>query len=331
MDQFKYDGQIIAYHSFNKDMDRCIIPLGKPGGKTVGLYEFASVFGAPDKRGFRFKVLWMEYGEESDYDKAAETLKMMEDAETEKSIFAVFDREGAGILSEINKLTPGSIETVYAAEDNVTDIRKQLEEIPGLPEIEYCYAPDPENLFVAIRNSLFGQKMNCPYCGEPMQMGYIYAPQSIQAYWTPNQDLIGDVGVIEEKDKILPMREDMRDYDSLGELLTGVSHEDVARGFLCRRCGKMVVDMSHVLIRIKDKTYFEANGLPADYQEADEVDDGSGLADSISALGGTLKNMFGRKKADSTEAKYAKKARKQGYAEDDEPKRRGLFGGPKVE
>ena len=335
MPEFIYNGKTVSYHSFCDSGERWIIPLGKPKGEKLALYEFASKFGSPDLRGFSFSVLWMLYGDEPDGDKAYETLRMMESEGCEKSTFVVFDSEGAGIIRELYGLRPECIEKVFADEDTKDVLEALIKDMTGFPEVGYCTAQDPQNLFAAVSNSFFGRKMECPYCGSDMQMGYIYGPQTGETFWTTNPDLIKTA--YGESEAVIPMRDTFRDYDSLRELFSGISPEVVPRGFLCRKCGKMVVDMSPALIHFKDRIYFEANGLPEDY--AVHYEDEEEKEDAFSAVGDSLRRVFARKKGDSNADDNAKQMRqrekelekKYGSGED-RPRKHGLFGrGPKVE
>ena len=339
MGEFKYNEKMYTYHPMGLDMEQAIIPLGKPRGAKTALYDFASFFASPDSMGFRFKVMWLEYVDgEIAYDRAAETKIMTRVCGCHKSHFVVFDEEGAETFVEIQKNWPELIDRVFADEENGAAIRKKVAELPDDLEVEYVYAPNTEDVFIAVKSAIFGQKMDCPYCGNPMQMGYIYSPQHVEAKWTIDPDLVGDFGGFGEG-KVLPLREDFTGYDGLGELIAGHSRKRVSRGFLCRHCGKMVVDMSHALIYFKDKVYFEANGLPEDYTEVPEEDENN--VDSFTVWGESLRNMFGAKNRGKSLGRQPKddpgapaKPEKEyrGKRDDEEPKRRSIFGrGPKVE
>lgn len=296
MPEFKYNGKTITYHSFSEDVDQCIIPLGAPKGKKLALYEFASHFGSPDSRGFRFKVLWMEYGDESVSDKAFETMQMMKASGCEKSNFLIFDREGAEIAAELYRQWPECIEKLFADDMARTGIKEAIKDTAGMPEIEYYGAPVLEDLIFAIKSSIFGKKMNCPYCGETMQMGYVYAFENIQAYWTMDPDLVGNGSEFSPEGRVLPLRENFKGYGTFGELFRRTSPEDVSKGYLCRRCGKMVIDMSPVMIHFRDKAFFEANDLPEDLDESIEIEKDSKIQDAFSVWGDTLKGVFARDK-----------------------------------
>ncbi|MCR4709116.1 MAG: PF20097 family protein [Clostridiales bacterium] len=339
MGEFTYNEKMYSYHSMGLDMEDAIIPLGKPRGLKTALYEFTTYFANPDSKGFRFKVMWLEYEEgETAYDRAAETKIMTRLSGCHKSHFVVFDEEGAETLIEIHKNWPELIDRIFADEDKGAEISKVLAELPDDLKVEYLYAPDAENLFIAVKSAIFGKKMDCPFCGHPMQMGYIYAPQDREAQWTMDPDRIGNYNTTGDG-KVLPMREDFTNYDSLGELLSRHPADSVSRGFLCRHCGKMIVDMSHALIYFKDKVYFEANGLPENYTEVAEEDEN--IVDSFTVWGESLRNMFGAKNKGKSLGRQPKddpgapaKPEKEyrGKRDDEEPKRRSIFGrGPKVE
>jgi len=296
MPEFKYNGKTITYHSFSEDVERCIIPLGKPGGKRLSLYEFASRFGSLDSGGFRFKVLWMEYGDESVSDKALETIQMMKDSGCERSIFVLFDREGAETAAELYRQWPGCIEKLFADDRERNEIERAVKDADGMPDIEFYGAPVLEDLIFAIKSSIFGKKMNCPYCGETMQMGYVYAFENIQAYWTMDPDLVGNGSEFSSEGRVLPLRENFKGYGTFGELFRRTSPEDVSKGYLCRRCGKMVIDMSPVMIHFRDKSFFEANDLPLDCEETFEDEQGSKIQDAFSVWGDALKGVFTRDK-----------------------------------
>ena len=342
MAEFVYNGKNIKYHLFNEDRNECIIPLGNPGGDRLALFDFAKVFGSPDEGGKRFKVAWMEYGEESDYDKACETIEMMKDSGTEKSNFALFGRDGANIISEIFRLFPNMVSKVYADEGLMDETEAILKGIEGFPKAEYCYSPDIKDLFTAIRNSLLGWAVRCPYCGRNMQLGFVYGLEPVQAFWTADSAYIGDGPEFDEGNaSILPLRDNFKGYDTWGELFTGIPASSVAKGHLCRRCGKMVIDMAPALIHFKDKLYIETNGMPEPaMDEDDKAGENKPPRDAFAVWGNTFRSMFkkgndedpGRPDNADELAKRERELEKKYAKQNGEPKRRSFFGrGPKVE
>ncbi len=336
MAEFKYNDKLYTYHSMGMDSDRAIISLGKPRGEKTAQYNYMAYFSAPDNKGFKFKTMWMEYEkDEIAYDRAQETKIMADLCGADKSHFVIFDKEGAETLIEINKNWPELIDRVFADAEDANDIKPVFEKNSDPVNCEYIYGATPEEVFSNLKSTILGKKKDCPFCGHPMQMGYVYAPQTIEACWTPHAENIGEHDSFEKKD-ILPLRDDFKGYEKMREFLLGKDIENVSEGYLCRRCGKMIIDMAPVLIYYKDKMYLEANGLPDGYSEIPE-DEQEKFLGGLTSVGNSVRNMiggFGKHLQPKNDPGAPKKPEKEyhGERDDDEPKRRSIFGrGPKVE
>ena len=180
--------------------------------------------------------------------------------------------------------------------------------------------------------------------GKPMDSGYIYGSQNSPAYWTEDDAMVGTTFEFGPVDRVIQLRSSYGKR-KLSERLVGTSCEDYPRGYLCRSCGKMLIDMAPAMIYYKDEKYLEAHPedlsrVPADKEPGAMAKFSKYIRSFTNAFDDAdpedvrpaVRNVDGEIVRTDTNKVIGKDHQKKKKYKEDEPKRRSFFGrGPKVE
>ena len=337
MGEFLYNGKLLYYTDYNEGDDEALLLLKSPGENSAIRNAVGSAFRRPDADGRGRRVIWIDFlgqglskssedgqGVRTDPEERACQLKeVLERLFLEKTDFTIGDKEGAEIFCAFAASWPEMIGKTYVPEG----LREALENAASGHEelkiegITYFSCSDVGEFGTRLRATVYGLDKECPFCGRTMEMGYIYGAQTSAAYWTADPTQVGTTFEFGPVDKIFQLRS-RYGKRTLTEALTGPDINDYSRGYLCRSCGKMLIDMSPALVYYEDPIYLKANEGKID----------PSLPRKSEKPEGVLKKYFGSlvRNHDGEEIKEPKQKVKSKKYKDDEPKRRGIFG-PKVE
>ncbi len=333
MGSFIYKDRLVYYHEFSEDVKnrKRIIILKSSGEFEYFKHNTASELGYYSSDGPAYNVMWMEYGMQEGktvsngpVDTAAEIAGLIEHLGESVMDFIIGDEEGAEIFGAFNEQYPDLTGKVYVPEAVRECFENAVKDNYKKADTVFFYYDKPENFSLRLRAAVYGLDKECPFCGGVMEMGYLYGAQSQPAYWTENISLVGSTNEFGLPEGVYPLRNRYSNKISLSEHLTGVSADDNARGYLCRKCGKMMLDMARMLVYYEDPVYLKENEGNIDPELARKSDKKeSVLKRYLSSLG---------KSPEREETKPAKQKAKKSKYKGDEPAHRGFFGrGPKVE
>ena len=337
MGEFIYNGRLLHYTDYCEGDDEVLLLLKSPDENSSIRNAVGSAFRRPDENGNGRRVIWIDFlgqgmskiseddqGVRTDpEDRACQLKETLERLFLEKTDIAIGDKEGAEIFCAFAASWPEMVGKTYAP----ASLKEALESAASGREglniegITYFSCSDVEEFGTRLRATVYGLDKKCPFCGGCMERGYIYGAQNSAAYWTADPTQVGTTFDFGPVDRIFQLR---RRYGkkSLSEALIGTDIDDYANGYLCRNCGKMLIDMTPALVYYEDPTYLKAN--------AGKID--PSLPRKSEKHGGVFSKYFGSLMGnhDGEEVKEPEQKVKKKKHKEDEPKRRGIFG-PKVE
>ena len=388
MGEYLYNDRLVYYSESLYGLNEpALILLKSPDKQSFIRHNTADAFKLEDAEGHARNVIWIDFlGEgrskgtdesEQSYrtdpsDRAMQLKTMMgkmglgPDDQLRADV-AVGDKAGAEVLREYERGWPGAVGKVYVP----TYLKSEFDQVylngesdinsteGHRSEVVFFECDGPESFHLKLRNEMYGITRKCPFCGETMDAGYIYGSQNSPAYWTEDDAMVGTTFEFGPVDKVMQLRSSYGKR-KLSERLVGTSAEDYPRGYLCRSCGRMLIDMSPAMIYYKDEKYLKAHEgeidpkLLADsskpegglsqlfrsvnkiFEKAGKVMDEVRPEDEDFEIKPAIKEMDGKTISVDRRCEIsgsgANKLSKKNKYRDDEPKRRSFFGrGPKVE